>query len=151
MTMYFKITSPDKVIYQGKIRQVTLPTYTWEITILPTHIPLISMVMPGIIKIKPEETENDKNLIYEQDAIQISTSKGIVYIDWNNITILTSVATTNPIHTEEILLENKTSLELKLQEKNIVSSPEEYETIMVELMKIQADLKLIKIQGMYKA
>ena len=147
--MYFHISSPDQTIYQGEVLQVTLPTPQGEITILPTHIPLISIVVPGIVKIKTEKIESDMDRIYDNDQIQISISKGLVYIDGSHISVLTSIATTNPQETQEVLLANKANLELKIQETNIETSPEEYENIMVELMKIQADLKLLKSKGMY--
>lgn len=147
--MYFHISSPDQTIYQGEVLQVTLPTPQGEITILPTHIPLISMVSPGIVKIKTEKTESDTDRIYDDNQIQISISKGIVYIDGDRINVLTSVATANPQQTQEVLLANKKNLEAKLQETHLETSPEEYENIMVELMKIQADLKLLKSKGMY--
>lgn len=43
----FKIVTPDGVIYENKVEQITLPTASGEITILPNHIPLVSVLKAG--------------------------------------------------------------------------------------------------------
>jgi F-type H+-transporting ATPase subunit epsilon len=47
----FKITTPEKVVYKANVDSITLPTKEGEITILPKHIPLISILKPGEIKV----------------------------------------------------------------------------------------------------
>jgi F0F1-type ATP synthase epsilon subunit len=44
--MHLKISAPDKTIFDGKIKKVTLPTEEGEITVLPGHQPLSSVVKP---------------------------------------------------------------------------------------------------------
>lgn len=53
-TIHFKIATPEKVIYENDIFKVSIPTTTGEITILPHHIPLVSIVQAGELKIKDE-------------------------------------------------------------------------------------------------
>ena len=43
----FKIVTPDGIIYEDKIEKVTVPTTSGEITILPKHIPLVSVLKAG--------------------------------------------------------------------------------------------------------
>lgn len=54
----FKIATPERVVYKDEVDSVTLPTKIGEITVLPNHIPLISILAPGeiIIKNNGEET-----------------------------------------------------------------------------------------------
>lgn len=47
----FKIATPDRVVYEAKIDQVTCPTQMGEVTILPNHIPLVANLMPGEMKV----------------------------------------------------------------------------------------------------
>ncbi len=56
----FKIVTPEKVIYENdQIEQVTAPTTTGEITILPNHTPLVTILNPGELIFKQgEETHN---------------------------------------------------------------------------------------------
>lgn len=53
-TIHFKIATPEKVIYENDIFKVSIPTTTGEITVLPHHIPLVSIIQAGELKIKDE-------------------------------------------------------------------------------------------------
>jgi len=56
MPIKFKIVTPEKVIYENDhIEQVTAPTTTGEITILPNHTPLITILNPGELVFKEKE------------------------------------------------------------------------------------------------
>lgn len=50
------ITTPDKVVYESKVDEVTIPTKDGEITVLPDHIPLISVLAIGEVRIKKGDT-----------------------------------------------------------------------------------------------
>ncbi len=54
----FKIVTPEKSIYENEIFQVTIPTVDGEITILPNHIPLISVLKAGELKFKDKNGEH---------------------------------------------------------------------------------------------
>lgn len=51
-TIKFQIVTPEKVVLKKDILQVTVPTTSGEITVLPDHIPLISVLSPGVIEAK---------------------------------------------------------------------------------------------------
>lgn len=46
-----KIATPEKVIYENEILQVSIPTMDGEITVLPNHVPLVSVLKAGEMKI----------------------------------------------------------------------------------------------------
>jgi len=50
----FEITTPEGVIYKSEVDEVSLPTKTGEITILSHHIPLVSALIPGELRIKKD-------------------------------------------------------------------------------------------------
>lgn len=50
----FEITTPEGNIYKSEVEEVSLPTKTGEITILPHHIPLVSTLVPGELRIKKD-------------------------------------------------------------------------------------------------
>ena len=52
MKINFKIATPERVVYKDEVDAITLPTQSGEITILPNHLPLISVLKPGEIVIK---------------------------------------------------------------------------------------------------
>lgn len=52
--LHFEIVTPEKVAFRDEIDSITLPTSEGEITILPKHIPLVTIISPGEIVIKKE-------------------------------------------------------------------------------------------------
>lgn len=54
----FELVTPERVVLREEVDQVTLPTPDGEITILPHHIPLVTLVAAGELRLKhgSEET-----------------------------------------------------------------------------------------------
>jgi len=53
----FKIITLERVVYEDEIDCLTAPTESGEITVLPRHTPLLSVLKPGELKIKKEGYE----------------------------------------------------------------------------------------------
>ena len=52
-TLNFKIVTPEKTVYENNgVLQISLPTMTGEITVLPNHIPLVTVLKAGELKLK---------------------------------------------------------------------------------------------------
>ena len=76
-----EIISPDKTILKTEASEVTIPSYEGEMGILKDHIPLITFLRPGLIKI----IEKTEEKIFVED--------GTVEFVKDNLLILTSTAT----------------------------------------------------------
>ena len=76
-----EIISPDKLILEVEAEEVTLPSYEGEMGILKNHIPLITFLRPGMIKIK--KNEELKHFYVEEGTVEFL---------YNNLLILTSTA-----------------------------------------------------------
>ena len=50
--LHFEITTPERTVYKEDIDQVTVPTASGEITILPNHTPLVSQLASGELVVK---------------------------------------------------------------------------------------------------
>ncbi|MBI2637226.1 MAG: F0F1 ATP synthase subunit epsilon [Parcubacteria group bacterium] len=48
----FKIITPERVVFEDEIDQVTMMTTTGEITVLPGHIPLVTVLSHGELSCK---------------------------------------------------------------------------------------------------
>ena len=48
--MRFQIITPERVVFSDEINQVSLPTEDGEITVLPHHIPLVTILKPGELR-----------------------------------------------------------------------------------------------------
>ena len=81
-TIKFEIVTPERTVLKEEILQVTLPTVSGEITILPDHIPLVSILQPGVLEIKKAGGEPEV----------ISVSGGFVEVMKNKIVILADTA-----------------------------------------------------------
>jgi F-type H+-transporting ATPase subunit epsilon len=52
----FKIVSPQGIVYESEIDKVTIPTQAGQITVLPRHAPLVSVLRPGELIVHKEGT-----------------------------------------------------------------------------------------------
>jgi len=73
--LHLKIITPKKIVLDMEVNSVTIPTVSGEVTILPRHSKLFSIITEGIIKFKTS-TEEDYLAIgggyLETDGIDIS-------------------------------------------------------------------------------
>ncbi len=128
----FKIVTPEKTVYEDEIGQVTLPTREGEITVLPDHIPLISVLAPGELVIKKDGVE-----------IAMAVSGGMIEVRKNEITILADTAE----RAEEIDVkraeEAKERAE-KLKDEKIRADETDYATAAAILEKNLARIKVAR-------
>ncbi|MFA4995989.1 MAG: ATP synthase F1 subunit epsilon [Patescibacteria group bacterium] len=80
-TFNLKLISPEGVKYDQTVSEATLPTPDGQITILPNHMPVISLLSPGEIRLKINGKENI-----------LATEGGIVEISNNTVKILADTA-----------------------------------------------------------
>ena len=76
-----EIVSPEKKLLTEKVSSATIPSFEGEMTILSNHIPLITFLRPGIVKINGSK------------EIQYFLEEGTVEFSNNNLTILSSTIT----------------------------------------------------------
>lgn len=51
----FEITTPERVAFRAKAKQVTIPTTEGEITVLPGHVPLVAPIKAGELRVVAED------------------------------------------------------------------------------------------------
>ena len=49
-----KLVTPLKTLFDQPVEEVAIPTSLGEITVLPNHIPLVGVVVPGELRVKSE-------------------------------------------------------------------------------------------------
>lgn len=54
----FEIATPERIVYKDIVDSLTLPTREGEITVLPHHIPLVSVLVPGAITVRKGNEES---------------------------------------------------------------------------------------------
>lgn len=55
--LQLSIITPERTIWDGQVDQVTLATTEGEITVLPHHIPLVSVLAPGELRLRKGSEE----------------------------------------------------------------------------------------------
>ncbi|MBI4598593.1 ATP synthase F1 subunit epsilon [Candidatus Uhrbacteria bacterium] len=52
------VVTPERLVFQDQVDTVTLMTETGEITVLPGHLPLVTILRPGEMRLKKGGTES---------------------------------------------------------------------------------------------
>ncbi|MFA7717241.1 MAG: F0F1 ATP synthase subunit epsilon [Candidatus Absconditabacterales bacterium] len=139
--MKLKISTPAQVVYQGDIAKISLPTESGMLTVSAGHVPMVASVKPGIITIRPVE------YIQPSQEFFISTSKGMAFVDGKIVRIVSAEATINPQESSEVLDKIRNDLEKKIKQLKNEGSIEEIEKTMIKLEKVNADIKLKKMNN----
>ena len=130
-TIELKIVTPDKVVYDGEVEGVSFPTVEGEITVLPGHIPIISAIKPGELKIK-------KGGKIEFFAV----AKGVIEVDGKRITMLADAAEKAEDIDEKRAEEARSKAKKLMAEKR--GDEEGYTEAMAELERALSRLKIAR-------
>lgn len=149
--MLLHIDTPEWIIFEGKIEKITVPTQLWEICILKNHQPLISVLKPGIIKIKLHDNQKEEfikwtKFLFEDEWLCLSVWSWFLYVNWEQVAILASSVTKELKTDEDVLEKMKLDMEKQIEEIKAKWSLDEIEKAFVHLQKISADIKLYKIK-----
>jgi F-type H+-transporting ATPase subunit epsilon len=106
MMLYVAVITPDRSVYAGDAESVSLPTAQGEITVLPHHIPLISVVAPGTLTIRKGGEET-----------LVAVTRGVVEIDGRSLRVLVDTADRAEELEEAAVLQAKQRAENLLKER----------------------------------
>ena len=146
--MYLKVNTPEGVIFEWNVEELVIPTQAWEIGILPGHIPLVSVVKPGIAKIKSKDIQNKSEFIWEEDFLNITVGKWLLFTDGKNILVTVSKSVVKPEQSMEILEKMKKDLEEEIKKLQAKGEIEDIDKALTMLQTIEAEIKLLKKKGL---
>lgn len=149
--MHLTLISPQETIFQWEVMKATIPTEVGMITVLPKHIPLGSIVRPGILSFLPKNRKENAfiegtDFLFKDDEINISVGSWSIYVDWENIILLVSGATANPESDTKTLEDMKVQLEKDIAEIKLKWDIDSIEKAYLSLQKLTADLHLKKMR-----
>lgn len=75
------LITPDRTVFEGDCDSVSLPTPDGEITILPHHIPLVSILSAGTVLMRRGNEE-----------FLFAVSRGVIEVDGQTIRVLADTA-----------------------------------------------------------
>ena len=129
----FAIVTPERTVYESAVDEIYLSTPGGEIGILPHHIPLVSVVSSGEIRIKKEKEE-----------LLFSVGGGFLEVQkTNSVILLADVAE----RAEEISIERaenaRKRAEELIQQKQFADDVE-FVSLQASLERSLARLKVVK-------
>lgn len=125
------VSTPEGDLFKGEIDQVTVNTEMGEITILPNHLPLVSIVQPGELLIKQDKKE-----------IPLAVYGGFLEVKNNNEIILLADAGEKVEEIDEAKAEEaRVKAEQILKEK---FNTADYEDAALNLAKELARIRIAK-------
>jgi len=136
----FEIVTPERIVFQQEVIQVTIPTTSGEITILPDHIPLVSILQPGVIELK--KTDNTIEIM--------SVSGGFVEVMKDKIVVLADTAERAEEIDEQAVEEARQRAEetkRKIEARDQVEFTEITAKLERELARLRAVSRWRKIKG----
>ncbi len=104
--LHIELITPDGPVFEGEADAVSLPTPDGEITILPHHIPLISLVVAGSILVRKGKEER-----------LFAVSRGVVEVDGTTLRVLVDTADRAEELEEAAIEKAKAAAEKLLSEK----------------------------------
>lgn len=127
------VVSIEKEIFSGKVTKIQVLGIEGEMGIFPGHVPLITLIKPGILKIF--NISNHEEYIY--------LSGGILEVQQDIVTILADTAIRAEDLDEKKAQESKRLAEEKI--KNIRHIDTDYIKTALEISKAVAKLRLIEL------
>jgi F-type H+-transporting ATPase subunit epsilon len=82
----FSLITPEKVVLTEEIYEIILPTANGQIAVLPGHMPLVTLLQPGVISLRRKKDDNDTELEH------IATSGGFAEITGTSAKVLADTA-----------------------------------------------------------
>ncbi len=125
-TIKFELVTPERVVLREEAISISIPTQSGEITILPSHIPLVSIMAFGVIELKKPDGQIEV----------MSVSGGFVQVLEDKVVILSDSA-----HRGEELDEDEIKEAMERARQIKVSAKDTHEAELADLHTRTAIIK----------
>ncbi len=134
---HFRLVSQTGTKFDQEVAEVVLPTMDGEIGVLTDHMPLVSVVSNGVISIRENPKDSDRNMTF------FATNGGVVEVDNNNLNVLVDEADhEDSINEAEAQAAYEKAQKLKSEAKDQVSLEHAQKMIDRQAVRLQvASLK----------
>ena len=132
-TLHFQIATPERVVFEAPaVESITLPTKMGEITILPEHLPIVSSLVPGEVRV----TVGGQH-------ISMAVSGGFIEVRPGNVVVLADTAE-RAEEIDEARAEEARERARKLMQQERVVEETDYAALAAKLEKELARLKVVR-------
>jgi len=127
----FEITTPEGIVFSDQIDEIVLPTPQGEIGILPNHIPLVSLLSAGEVRIKKGE-----------EITYLAVSGGFIEIRPDKVVVLADTAERAEDIDEAKAEEARKKAQVLLKEKR--ADARDFTALSAKIEKELTRLKVVK-------
>ena len=128
--LHLQIITPEKKVFDDEVDQITLPTTTGQITVLPNHVALVTSIEAGEMVYKKHQKETT-----------LASGFGFAQISPTEVKVLVDLAAPEEEIEEKKIEEARKQAEEALKQKHTLSE-EEYATAAANLQKALVQLKI---------
>ena len=126
--LLLEIVTPEAKAFSGEVEMVVLPGVEGELGVLPMHVPLMTQLLPGEVRI-----------LQDGKQTELVVGTGFVEVSQTNVSILTDMAMSDTEIDEQVAEEAVKRAEARVREKDL--SSEEIAEIERALVRSLAQLK----------
>ncbi|ADN77978.1 ATP synthase F1 subcomplex epsilon subunit [Ferrimonas balearica DSM 9799] len=131
MTVHLDVVSAEKRLFSGLVETLQVTGTEGELGILPGHVPLLTAIKPGMVRIVKQHGEVE--VIY--------LSGGILEVQPDCVTVLADVA----VRAEDIDVEAAREAKRNAEERIANAGVDfDYDTAQIELAKALAQLRVVE-------
>ena len=131
-----ELVTPEKISLKETVYEVILPTVDGQIAVLPKHIPLITLLSPGVISVRRLRDDSDDKLEH------YATGSGFVEITGNSVKIMSDSAE----HADE--LDEKKIIEARDEAKRQVKEAKDDVAYTDAVARLESELARIKVKNL---
>ncbi len=133
-TLLCEIVTPERIVYTNEVEMVIAPTVDGEIGILPLHVPLVTVLAAGELRVRYNDGKDVEWFAISGGYLQIHEDKVIVLADNAQAASLIDV---------ERARVAKELLEARMQElKDAAADPADRDTCEFDLKWCETQLKV---------
>jgi F-type H+-transporting ATPase subunit epsilon len=126
--LLLEIVTPEAKAFSGEVEMVVLPGVEGELGVLPMHVPLMTQLLPGEVRI-----------LQDGKQTELVVGNGFVEVSQTHVSILTDMAMSDTEIDEQAAEEAVKRAEARVHEKDL--SSEEIAEIESALARSLAQLK----------
>jgi F-type H+-transporting ATPase subunit epsilon len=127
-TLKLEIVTPEGMVFSEEADMVTLPALQGELGVLPQHIPLMTQIVPGELRVSSAGHER-----------YVAVGEGLAHVTATRVAILTDMAVAAESIDEARVEEARQRAEARLREK---ISDEEVASVNASLARSLAQLRV---------
>lgn len=128
-TFHLEIVTPEALTYQAEVEGVVVPGVEGELGILPHHVPLMTQILPGELRIQHGGKE-----------LRLAVGEGFLEVRPDRVSVLTDMAITEADIDETAAVEAVARAEKEMREQAL--GGEELATVQASLQRSLVQLRV---------